>query len=133
MFCSCMYFFQMVVVINGHLRKVYTSDSIYSQSIGDEAKRVPRCLAFYSEQLGERGTEVALFDYADFSEKMLGYPNPLIIYPKNAKNKMFVVNKFISRFGNGSVKEVNTFKGVDPLLAKEGISDLYSIEDGRHV
>ena len=30
-------------------------------------------IAFWSEQICERGTDVALFDYADFAERLLGY------------------------------------------------------------
>ena len=34
-------------------------------------------MAFYSNQLCERGTEVALFDYADYGERLLGLTVPL--------------------------------------------------------
>ena len=42
-------------------------------------------MAFYSNQLCERGTEVALFDYADFGERLLGL-TAYVLYPVSSEH-----------------------------------------------
>ena len=62
------------------------------------------CLAFYTNQLGERGTEVSLFDYAHFAERLLGTGMPLILYERDSPaNFPGTVRKFRERFGHARV------------------------------
>ena len=62
----------------------------------------PSCVAFYSNQLGVRGTEVSLFDYADYAEPFIG--RPLILYEKdNSNNADVAIRKFEQRFGKDHV------------------------------
>ena len=70
------------------------------------ARLVPNALAhrsvrvaFWSNQLCERGTEVALYDYADFGERLLGF-EAWIMYPESAaENFGPTIAKFRERFG----------------------------------
>ena len=62
----------------------------------------PSCVAFYSNHLGVRGTEVSLFDYADYAEPLIG--RPLILYEKdNSNNADVAIRKFEQRFGKDHV------------------------------
>ena len=56
-------------------------------------------IGFYSNQLCERGTEVALFDYADYAERLLG-AWPVVMYDGTSRhNYAPTVRKFERRFG----------------------------------
>jgi hypothetical protein len=62
------------------------------------------CVAFYSNQLCERGTEISLYDYADYAERLLGVGRPLILYERdNPNNFLPAVRKFEHRFGKERV------------------------------
>lgn len=55
-------------------------------------------IIFHANELGVRGTGQALFDYADFAEKILGHRST-IAYPAAASgNEAAVIEKFASRF-----------------------------------
>ena len=56
-------------------------------------------IAFYSNQLCERGTETALFDYADFAETLLGTVSFILYDASSPKNVRASVDKFTARFG----------------------------------
>jgi len=78
-------------------------------------------LAFYCNQLSLQGTEVAVFEYAHFSEALLGYPKPLVLYPAGRPHTSpEVVRRFTNRFGpSGVVVLANGWADVDPVLERE--------------
>ena len=90
-----------------------------------------RCFAFVVE-MGERGTDVAMFDYADFTESLLGLPRPFFIYitatgkPKRAD----VLKKFQNRFGYENVVGVSSWVEADALIKQELITDVLLIKAG---
>ena len=87
--------------------------------------RLGQPLAFWSNQMGERGTEVAMYDYADFAERCLGLTS-WIVHPRGQPH---VVAKFRRRFGTRCL-EVDGFDHVGPALVSRGIARLYVIKEG---
>jgi glycosyltransferase involved in cell wall biosynthesis len=57
-------------------------------------------VAFHSNQLGVRGTEVAMFDYADCNESILGNESYILtgINPDDTNRNTFTLDKFRARF-----------------------------------
>ena len=56
-------------------------------------------VGFYSNQLCERGTETALFDYADYAERLLGVQSYILYDASSPKNVKSAIYKFSERFG----------------------------------
>eukprot|EP00966_Prymnesium_polylepis_P031351 729275-Prymnesium_polylepis.2 len=70
-----------------------------AQLVPDALAHAPVRVAFYTNQLCERGTEVALFDYADLGERLLGF-TAWVLYPIGAEHNFGpTIDKFRRRFG----------------------------------
>lgn len=86
-------------------------------------------IAFHSNQLSLRGTEVSMFDYARFNEEILG--NKSIILAKDITIWPYshpkAIEKFKSRFPVYQYKE---FGEVDLILEKENIDIFYAQKAG---
>lgn len=76
-------------------------------------------IAFHSNQLGLRGTEVSLYDYARYNEEILGNTS-IIISDKNANMDSY--NKFKDRF---PVFLYNDFSEVESMIDKNLVDCLY--------
>ena len=63
------------------------------------ATLVPLRVAFWSRQLCERGTDVAMFDYADFGEQLLGFEAWVVYHAEAADNFEGCIAKYRRRFG----------------------------------
>ena len=63
-------------------------------------------IVFHCDELNERGTSIACFDYALYNEMILGN-NSTIIYNKNFNNNKDVITKFKSKFKVLSYKDFN--------------------------
>lgn len=84
-------------------------------------------ILFHENELNYRGTSIAMYDYADFNERILGNES-IIIYNKNCKtNHPLGIEKFKKRF---NVLEYQNFSEVDPLIQKHNIDLLYAIKNG---
>jgi FkbM family methyltransferase len=84
-------------------------------------------IGFHSNQLCERGTEVALYDYANHNEKILGNKS-IIFFDKNSLNNCKeTVEKFNSRF---TCYGYNSFNEIDDIVVKENIDLMYDIKYG---
>jgi hypothetical protein len=94
-------------------------------SEGVHRPRLGQPIAFWTNQLGERGTEVALFDYADFSERCLG-ATAWVLHP--CAYFACVATKFRQRFGERVVQV--GWGDVGVFLAERGIQHLYIIKEG---
>jgi hypothetical protein len=85
-------------------------------------------IAFHSNQLSLRGTEVALFDYAEGAENQLGHRS-VIVHPADSPgNDPQAIARFRDRF------EVFTYRHrseLDGLLRDRGADLLYAIKAGR--
>jgi len=84
-------------------------------------------IGFHSNQLCERGTEVALYDYANHNENILGNKS-IIFFDKNSLNNCKkTVEKFHSRF---TCYGYNNFNEIDDIVVKENIDVMYVIKYG---
>ena len=84
-------------------------------------------IAFFADHLGERGTEVALFDYAYYNQKILNNKT-IVIYQLNRINKKEIIKKFKENF---ELFLVNNFSQVDRILTKYNVSHIYYIRAGH--
>ena len=81
-------------------------------------------IAFHSNQLGIRGTEVALYDYALGNRDILGNES-FIISDNNAD--LTTLDKFTSQF---PVYLYNNFSEVEKFIEQESIDAIYYIKAG---
>lgn len=93
-----------------------------------EAPKSPKKMGFYDNQLCERGSTLALYDYADQYEKLLGGESYIFYEENNRGNVKEVVDRFRNRFKH--VYGLTQFSDVDNIIKKEGISNLYNIKYG---
>ena len=85
-------------------------------------------VAFWDNQLCERGTTTSLYDYAYFNQILLGNKS-YIFYDKNSRNnKDEIIKKFKNHF---IVHETDDFKEVDDYLLKYNIKHIYIIKSGE--
>jgi hypothetical protein len=93
-----------------------------------------KVIGFLSNKLTLRGTEVAMYDYADFNETLLGNKS-IIITRDYEKNKhefdihIDAYNKFKNRF---SVEYYQTILDIDEIVVKNKITHLYIIKGGNN-
>ena len=78
-------------------------------------------IAFWSQSMTERGTEVALFDYADYTESLLGGTSHVLYDATNPANSAAVIRRFEARFGERCVG-IDHQIGLDPFLESCGSS-----------
>lgn len=85
-------------------------------------------IAFHSNQLSLRGTEVALYDYAEGAEQQLGHRS-VVLYPADsAHNDPLAIEKFARRFELQSYRHRDA---IDATLQRSGADLLYAIKAGR--
>ena len=85
-------------------------------------------VAFWDNQLCERGTTLGLYNYAHYNETFLGNKS-FIFYDKNNKEtKQSIVEKFKKEF---QVFETDNFHEVDSLLQKLNITHIFIIKSGE--
>lgn len=92
-------------------------------------------VGFYLPHLNVRGTDVALYDYADFNEKILGN-NSFILYltdktqtGDSPDSPDSVRAKFKERFEN-RFYEGRSFQEIESIILKEKIDVMYNIKSG---
>jgi hypothetical protein len=83
-------------------------------------------IAFHSNQLGIRGTEVALYDYALYNETILGNKSYII---SNAHADLTTLEKFQKRF---PVFLYKNFNEVPEFLAQNEITFFYAMKSGEN-
>jgi len=84
-------------------------------------------ILFHDNQLGERGTSVALYDYAYYSREYLGV-DPIIVYNKNAEhNNKLAEEKFKNEF---EVIEYDNFSEVEKIINNKSAEYFYCIKSG---
>ncbi len=86
-------------------------------------------IAFWSNQLCERGTETALYDYAYHNKHILGNKSYIFYEAKNRNNKQAIVKKFCDEF---EVFPVEKFSDVDPILSEKKISHIFIEKSGQN-
>jgi hypothetical protein len=95
-----------------------------------------KIIAFLSNSLTLRGTEVVLYDYAYYNEKILGNKSIIITRDFNTINNidanLDVYNKFKKRFQIEYYKNDNPTNEIDDFIEKNNISYLYIIKSGEY-
>ena len=86
-----------------------------------------RRIAFYSGQLCERGTDVAMFDYADGAETLLGLTSYVLYDATSSETFGGCVERFRKRFGERLIP-CQGFAEVDTCLQRLCIPNLYLIK-----
>lgn len=86
-------------------------------------------LGFYENQLNERGTSVALYDYAFYNQTILNNKS-VIFYEINKNNNAEVIKKFTSTFHK--VYAVKHYSEIDEIVLKENIEIMYFIKSGEN-
>ena len=84
-------------------------------------------IGFWSNQLCERGTEIALYDYAYYNQKIFGNKSYIFYEKNNTNNNQSVIDKFKNEF---DIIGVNNFDEVDKYLTENDIRILYNIKSG---
>jgi len=85
-------------------------------------------IAFWDNFLGERGTTVALYDYAYYNKTILNNES-IIIYNSSLTSCDSVVEKFKKEF---EVYGVSNFSEVDSILISTKCDMLYIIKSGEN-
>lgn len=83
-------------------------------------------IAFHSEQLGVRGTEIALYDYAFYNQELLNNKSFII---SNKNSELTSLNKFKSHF---DVFLYNDFQEVPNYIDSNKIDAVYYIKAGSN-
>jgi hypothetical protein len=90
-------------------------------------------IAFYSNQLGERGTEIALYDYAYYNETLLNNKS-IIIYNKNHPwNNEHAIKKFKNKFEVFGISSDANAAEIDNILFLEKCDIIYMILYGTPI
>lgn len=85
-------------------------------------------IAFWNNQLCERGTTLGIYNYALHNETILGNKSYIFFHKNNPLNKGVVVDKFKSRF---KVFPVGGFQDVDKILLENKITHIFIIKSGQ--
>jgi len=85
-------------------------------------------IAFHSNQLSERGCEVALFDYCYYSQELLGNRS-VVFYPRHAAaNEASIIDRFSSLF---ELVAYDNFVEVDEQIQAMDLDLFYAIKGGE--
>jgi hypothetical protein len=85
-----------------------------------------KTIIFHENQLSERGTSIALFDYAYFARKYLDI-NPIIVFNQNNNNDIRVIDKFKKEF---KVVAYDTILDVEKIIDDYNAEYFYAIKFG---
>ncbi len=84
-------------------------------------------IGFWSNQLGERGTEVSLFDYAFYNQTLLGNTSFIFYHKHSPFNNNEIIQKFQQYF---TVIPLQNFDEIDSFIQSHQITHLYIIKYG---
>lgn len=85
-------------------------------------------ILFHENELNYRGTSIALYDYADFSEKFLGNESYIAYHKNEPTNHLQGIEKFRKRFNMLAYED---FSEVDKFITKNNIDLFYAIKNGN--
>ena len=84
-------------------------------------------VAFWDEKLSERGTSIALYDYA-YQNKLRGNES-VIFYDSKADNHPDIIRKFLQEF---TIYPLEQFEDIDDVIVRESVDVLYLIKYGNN-
>jgi hypothetical protein len=85
-----------------------------------------KTIAFHDNNLCLRGTTNAMFDYADYNEKILGNKSIIV---SSSNGNLDAIDKFKHRFGENNIHLMD-FYSYHSVLPKLGVDYLYIIKGG---
>ncbi len=85
-------------------------------------------IAFHDNCLCERGTTIAVYDYAYYNRKLLNNESVILYFGNDLRNVPEVLQKFKKEF---KLIPYNNWNDVDDILEKENIDILYMIKAGE--
>ena len=88
-----------------------------------------KTICFWDNYLGERGTTIALYDYAYYNQTLLGNKSIIMYRSSSSGNVPEVVEKFKKQF---EVIGVNHFSEVDMILLDKNVDIFYIIKSGEY-
>jgi GR25 family glycosyltransferase involved in LPS biosynthesis/tetratricopeptide (TPR) repeat protein len=86
-----------------------------------------KIIGFHSNQLCERGTEVAMYDYAYYNEKMYGNKSIIFYCKHNPNNDVNVIKKFELKF---KCYAYDNFLDIEQIINNEKIDYFYNCKSG---
>jgi len=90
-------------------------------------------ILFHDNYLCERGTVKALYDYADYNEKVLNNESVITYNASNTHNIFSVVDKFNKRFKVIPYNQNdNKHERINDIIVSEKIDFFYAIKSGEH-
>ena len=90
----------------------------------------PVKIAFYSNHLGERGTEIAMYDYAYYNKKLLNNTSIIIYNGNNETNNAKVIDKFKKEFDIFGISGNMKIDEIDRILEEQKCDIIYMIIRG---
>ena len=87
-------------------------------------------IAFHDNQLCERGTTVAIYDYAYYNKHYLGNESIIMYYGSDHRNKQPIIEKFQKEFKLCPYE--NWQRDADKILEEEKCDILYGIKAGEN-
>jgi len=89
-----------------------------------------RRIGFHNMQLCDRGSTVAMYDYAHYNETLLGNTSYIVYDATSPRNRPAVVEKCTGRFGNDRVFGYNEFLNVEQFIQDNELDAMYIIKFG---
>jgi FkbM family methyltransferase len=107
----------------GDIFMIHKQSIFYKQNINYNFK----IIGFHSNQLCERGTEVAMYDYAYYNEKMYGNKSVIFYCKHNTNNDANVIKKFEAQF---KCFAYDNFLDIEQIINNEKIDYFYNCKSG---
>jgi GR25 family glycosyltransferase involved in LPS biosynthesis len=108
---------------------MYWKDITKEINQNNEKKLIKKIkIGFHSNQLCERGTEIAMYDYAYYNQEFYNNESIIFYQKHNSGNQPSVIKKFEKHF---KCYAYENFDEVNNVIEKEGIQYLYSIISGE--
>ena len=125
--------FESIFFKDGVIPDEFNMDVINSKVCGMVGGSKQLKIAFYDNSLSERGTSIALFDYAYFNQSLLNNKS-IIIYNKNSDNNNDkIVDKFNDSFDVFSISSDLNVQEIDKILYEEKCDIIYIIYNGVRI
>lgn len=86
-------------------------------------------IIFYARHFTERGTEIAVYDYAKYNEEILGNKSFIVHMPMKMGDLEEVYNKFKARF---TVLEIDDMRDITRIIRLHKIDFFYTLTHGDH-
>jgi hypothetical protein len=122
----------MLKVLTRHQKPTYLVITLQGKMVSMDVStssflKVPKTVVFHSNQLGIRGTETALYDYAHYNEKILGNIS-IIVTKKNTQHDIRSVKRFADRF---NLFIYDDHEELEKLMSNNAVDVLYCIKSGE--